>query len=56
MKVIDDMKPPASFLQAMEDYVKDAPRDSIVRKDQVQLSFLFSMSILINQELTKLML
>lgn len=29
------MKPPASFLQAMEEYVRDAPRFSSVRKDQV---------------------
>lgn len=28
------MQPPASFLTAMEDYVKDAPRAS-VRKDKV---------------------
>ena len=29
------MKPPTSFLQAMEEYVKDAPQGAIVRKDQV---------------------
>ncbi|EXC25759.1 Putative clathrin assembly protein [Morus notabilis] len=28
-------QPPASFLQAMEEYVRDAPRVSTVRKDQV---------------------
>lgn len=28
-------QPPASFLQAMEEYVRDAPRASSVRKDQV---------------------
>ncbi|KAM0974382.1 hypothetical protein FF1_017602 [Malus domestica] len=28
-------QPPASFLQAMEEYVKEAPRVSTVRKDQV---------------------
>ncbi|KAB2620812.1 clathrin assembly protein [Pyrus ussuriensis x Pyrus communis] len=28
-------QPPASFLQAMEEYVKEAPRFSTVRKDQV---------------------
>lgn len=33
------MKPPASFLQAMEEYVKEAPRDSVVRKDQVSTAF-----------------
>jgi len=30
------MKPPSSFLQTMEEYVRDAPRMSIARKDQVQ--------------------
>ena len=29
------LQPPASFLTAMEEYVKDAPRASTVRKDQV---------------------
>lgn len=29
------LKPPSSFMQAMEDYVKDAPQGAIVRKDQV---------------------
>lgn len=29
------LKPPASFLQAMEEYVRDAPRVSVVHKDQV---------------------
>lgn len=29
------LKPPASFLQAMEEYVKEAPRGSTFRKDQV---------------------
>lgn len=29
------MKPPASFLQAMEEYVREAPRGSTFRKDQV---------------------
>ncbi|KAF7806434.1 putative clathrin assembly protein [Senna tora] len=33
-KFIKIEQPPASFLQAMEEYVKDAPRDSTVRKDQ----------------------
>lgn len=33
--LVDDMKPPSSFLQAMEEYVKDAPQGPIVRKDQV---------------------
>ncbi|KAI9117150.1 hypothetical protein K1719_011316 [Acacia pycnantha] len=33
-KFVKIEQPPASFLQAMEEYVKDAPRDSIVRKDQ----------------------
>ncbi|CAI0389087.1 unnamed protein product [Linum tenue] len=34
-------QPPASFLQTMEEYVRDAPRVSTVRKDQVQnLTFL----------------
>lgn len=35
------MKPPASFLQTMEDYVREAPRVSTVRKDQVQKCSLF---------------
>ena len=35
IKLFDDMKPPASFLQAMEEYVRDAPRGSTFRKDQV---------------------
>lgn len=30
------LKPPASFLQTMEEYVREAPRMSSVRKDQVQ--------------------
>jgi len=30
------MKPPASFLQTMEDYVREAPRGSTFRKDQVR--------------------
>lgn len=29
------IKPPASFLQAMEEYVREAPRASTVRKDSV---------------------
>ncbi|XVE98394.1 hypothetical protein REPUB_Repub03eG0103000 [Reevesia pubescens] len=29
-------QPPASFLQAMEEYVREAPRASTVRKDQVE--------------------
>lgn len=29
------MKPPASFLQAMEEYVREAPRASTARKDLV---------------------
>lgn len=32
------MKPPSSFLQAMEEYVKDAPQGPIVRKDQVWMN------------------
>ncbi|ONK76715.1 uncharacterized protein A4U43_C03F31370 [Asparagus officinalis] len=35
-KFIKIEQPPASFLQAMEEYVKDAPRASTVRKDQVK--------------------
>lgn len=36
------MKPPASFLHTMEEYVREAPRMSTVRKDQVQrISFLW---------------
>lgn len=31
------MKPPASFLQAMEEYVREAPRGSTFRKDQVRI-------------------
>ncbi|KAK9947509.1 hypothetical protein M0R45_003129 [Rubus argutus] len=34
-KFIKIEQPPASFLQAMEEYVREAPRVSIVRKDQV---------------------
>ncbi|XP_041004978.1 putative clathrin assembly protein At5g35200 [Juglans microcarpa x Juglans regia] len=34
-KFIKIEQPPASFLQAMEEYVKDAPRGSTFRKDQV---------------------
>ncbi|XP_058112069.1 putative clathrin assembly protein At5g35200 [Magnolia sinica] len=34
-KFIKIEQPPASFLTAMEEYVKDAPRASSVRKDQV---------------------
>lgn len=29
------MKPPASFMQAMEEYAREAPRGSTFRKDQV---------------------
>lgn len=29
------LKPPASFLQAMEEYVRDAPRSSTVHRDSV---------------------
>lgn len=32
---VEHMKPPSSFLQAMEEYVKDAPQGSIARKNQV---------------------
>ncbi|XWS72978.1 hypothetical protein CRYUN_Cryun02cG0086200 [Craigia yunnanensis] len=34
-KFIKIEQPPASFLQAMEEYVREAPRASTVRKDQV---------------------
>ncbi|KAJ7956747.1 ENTH/ANTH/VHS superfamily protein [Quillaja saponaria] len=34
-KFVKIEQPPASFLQAMEEYVRDAPRASTVRKDQV---------------------
>lgn len=33
-KFIKVEQPPSSFMQAMEDYVKDAPQGAIVRKDQ----------------------
>ncbi|KAF1876111.1 hypothetical protein Lal_00006742 [Lupinus albus] len=33
-KFIKIEQPPSSFLQAMEEYVKDAPHGSVVRKDQ----------------------
>ncbi|WOK94199.1 hypothetical protein Cni_G02901 [Canna indica] len=35
-KFIKIEQPPASFLTAMEDYVRDAPRASTIRKDQVK--------------------
>ncbi|KAJ6794790.1 putative clathrin assembly protein [Iris pallida] len=35
-KFIKIEQPPASFLTAMEEYVKDAPRVSAIRKDQVK--------------------
>ncbi|XP_061350672.1 putative clathrin assembly protein At5g35200 isoform X2 [Gastrolobium bilobum] len=34
-KFVKVEQPPSSFLQAMEEYVRDAPQGSIVRKDQV---------------------
>lgn len=36
------MKPPASFLQTMEEYVREAPRGSTFRKDQVDKCCLWS--------------
>jgi hypothetical protein len=36
------MKPPASFLQAMEEYVREAPRGSTFLKDQVWNCYLLN--------------
>lgn len=35
------IQPPASFLQAMEEYVREAPRGSTFRKAQVEVKLVF---------------